>query len=161
VQGPVVVSVLVKTREFKLSYMVIQVSVFWVVMSYIDVVAHQQHFFDSQLSSPERWMQHGPLKRWYPTIALQGVTTQKNSNLQSRENFNSRMCIQLDVSVLVRICSVSLTFLTGSHCTYISHRTNPKHFVCSLRTALFICSLVGRVRITLQLRGQSVRPSWR
>jgi hypothetical protein len=28
-------------------------------------------------SQPRRWMQHGPLKRWYPTTTLHGVTTQK------------------------------------------------------------------------------------
>jgi hypothetical protein len=28
-------------------------------------------------SQPRRWRQHGPLKRWYPTTSLHGVTTQK------------------------------------------------------------------------------------
>jgi hypothetical protein len=28
-------------------------------------------------SQPRRRMQHGPLKRWYPTTTLHGVTTQK------------------------------------------------------------------------------------
>jgi hypothetical protein len=28
-------------------------------------------------SQPRRWRQHGPLKRWYPTTILHGVTTQK------------------------------------------------------------------------------------
>jgi hypothetical protein len=35
-----------------------------------------QHYKASQ---PRRWRQHGPLKRWYPTTTLQGVTTQKTS----------------------------------------------------------------------------------
>jgi hypothetical protein len=30
-------------------------------------------------SSPWRWRQHGPPKRWYPTTTLHGVTTQKIS----------------------------------------------------------------------------------
>jgi len=30
-------------------------------------------------SQPERWKQHGPLKRWYPTTTLHLVTTQKTS----------------------------------------------------------------------------------
>jgi len=25
------------------------------------------------------WKQHGPLKRWYPTTTLHGITTHKNS----------------------------------------------------------------------------------
>jgi myosin-crossreactive antigen len=33
-----------------------------------------QHYTASQ---PRRWRQHGPLKRWYPTTTLHGVTTQK------------------------------------------------------------------------------------
>jgi hypothetical protein len=32
---------------------------------------------DSILTSPWRWRQHGPPKRWYPTATLHGVTTQK------------------------------------------------------------------------------------
>jgi hypothetical protein len=28
-------------------------------------------------TSPWRWRQHGPLKRWYPTTELHGITTQK------------------------------------------------------------------------------------
>jgi len=31
------------------------------------------------ISSGWRWRQHGPLKRWYPTTTLHGVTTQKTS----------------------------------------------------------------------------------
>jgi hypothetical protein len=30
-------------------------------------------------SQPRRWRQHGPLKLWYPTTTLYGVTTQKTS----------------------------------------------------------------------------------
>jgi hypothetical protein len=33
-----------------------------------------QHYTASQ---PRRWRQHGPLKRWYPTTTLHGVTAQK------------------------------------------------------------------------------------
>jgi hypothetical protein len=33
-----------------------------------------QHYTTSQ---PRRWMQHGPLKRWYPTTTPYSVTTQK------------------------------------------------------------------------------------
>jgi hypothetical protein len=33
-----------------------------------------QHYTASQL---RRWRQHGPLRRWYPTTTLHGVTTQK------------------------------------------------------------------------------------
>jgi len=31
------------------------------------------------MSSPCRWRQHGPLKHWYPTTTLYGVTTPKTS----------------------------------------------------------------------------------
>jgi len=32
-----------------------------------------------RISRPWRWRQQGPLKRWYPTAILHGVTTQKTS----------------------------------------------------------------------------------
>jgi hypothetical protein len=39
-----------------------------------------------------QWRQHGPPKRWYPTITLHGVTTQKTSTESShrRESLKSR-----------------------------------------------------------------------
>jgi len=45
----------------------IQIKVFWVVTPY-SVVGYQR------LRGPWRWRQHGPLKRWYPTTALHGVS---------------------------------------------------------------------------------------
>jgi len=33
------------------------------------------HFF--KVTTPWRWRQHGPPKRWYPTTAQHGVTTQR------------------------------------------------------------------------------------
>jgi len=34
-----------------------------------------QHYTESRC----RWRQHGPLKRWYPTTTLHGMTSQKIS----------------------------------------------------------------------------------
>jgi len=36
-----------------------------------------QHY--TAYTSPWRWRQYGPPKRWYPTTKLDGVTTQKTS----------------------------------------------------------------------------------
>jgi hypothetical protein len=40
----------------------------------IDILPHHYTALE-----PWRWRQHGPLKRWCPTITLYGVTTQKTS----------------------------------------------------------------------------------
>jgi hypothetical protein len=47
-------------------------------------IRHAQNVWSQGvLGSPGRWMQHGPLKRWYPTTTLHGVTTQKTSTSNS------------------------------------------------------------------------------
>jgi len=48
-----------------------------------------------QRHNPEDWRrrQHGPLRLWYPTTKLHGITTQENSNLHLRENIKSRIKI--------------------------------------------------------------------
>jgi hypothetical protein len=45
-------------------------------MDFWNVGILPQHYTASQ---PRRWMQHGPLKRWYPTPTLHGVTTKKTA----------------------------------------------------------------------------------
>jgi hypothetical protein len=45
-----------------------------------------QHYSTSQ---PTRWRQHGPLKRWYPTTTLHGVTTQKMEAARTSETLVS------------------------------------------------------------------------
>jgi hypothetical protein len=40
-------------------------------------------------SQPRRWRQHGPLKRWYPTTTLHGVTTQKKEAAWTSETMVS------------------------------------------------------------------------
>jgi hypothetical protein len=52
----------------------VQVEVFWVVMS-VSIMLGCQCFRDS----PWRWRQHRSPKRWYPTITLHGVTTERTS----------------------------------------------------------------------------------
>jgi hypothetical protein len=39
-------------------------------------------------TSPRRWRQNGPLKRWYPTITLHGVRTQKTEDGGSMDLWN-------------------------------------------------------------------------
>jgi len=46
----------------------------------------------SEFSSPWRWRQHGPPKRWYPTTRLPGVTIQKNLDFHRRENLKIHNC---------------------------------------------------------------------
>jgi len=50
-----------------------QVDVFLVATPYSVLVGYQH--LRGEVTSPRRWMQHGPLKRWYPTTTLYGVTT--------------------------------------------------------------------------------------
>jgi hypothetical protein len=45
-----------------------------------------QHYTASQ---PRRWRQHGPLKRWYTTTTLHGVTTQKMEAVRTSETLAS------------------------------------------------------------------------
>jgi len=40
-----------------------------------DIRTYIYAFFPIPATSPWRWRQHGPLKRWYPAAALHGVTT--------------------------------------------------------------------------------------
>jgi len=64
----------------------IQFMVFWVVVPCNAVVGC--HRFGGPCCLH---LQRGLLKRWYSTTTLYGVTTQKNSNLHSRENLKSRI----------------------------------------------------------------------
>jgi hypothetical protein len=45
-----------------------------------------QHYTASQ---PRRWRQYGPLKRWYPTTTIHGVTTQKMEAVWTSETLVS------------------------------------------------------------------------
>jgi hypothetical protein len=66
-----------------------QVKVFWVVVGYQrferpcclhlqrEVAGVSMPFSSTPATSPWRWRQHGPLKCWYPTTILHGVTTRK------------------------------------------------------------------------------------
>jgi len=49
------------------------------VVWWLDTNASDNHV--ATIFKSERWRQHGPPKRWYPTATLHGVTAQKNSTL--------------------------------------------------------------------------------
>jgi len=56
----------------------IQVEFFWIVTPCSAVVGYLSVcFIPSPVTSPWRWMQHGPLKHLYLTTTLHDVTTQK------------------------------------------------------------------------------------
>jgi hypothetical protein len=64
---------------------------FWVGTPCSDVVGYQR-------TSPWRWWQHDPPKRWYPTATLHGVTTHKTST-RKRVTLLSPLSIQITCTV--------------------------------------------------------------
>jgi len=61
-------------------------ALFWVVTPCIGVVGYQRFRCSCclylQFTSPWRWKQYGPPKRWYPATALHGVTTRRRYGMK-------------------------------------------------------------------------------
>jgi len=81
-QNRKIVSVLTKERFEDSTVVKIQDGVFWIVTSCDDVIWYWNFgwpYYSVFRTSPWKWRQHGPPKRWY-TTSLHDVTIQKKKS---------------------------------------------------------------------------------
>jgi hypothetical protein len=108
------------------------VEVFWIVTPCSVVVGYQN--FRGQ-SSPRRWRQHVPPKRWYPTTTLHGVTTQMTST-----------------GNITAVKATKLAIYDLFEC-YISHFISVNFILlCQLGPSAFRCLFFFSFRLSLQKR---------
>jgi hypothetical protein len=98
--------------------------------------------FQWSMLPPGGWMQHGPLKRWYPTTTLHDVTTQKTSTwihetVLSCYTFDSCIIIVNNRPCLLDACSVECI---------ISYHFIPSVTVRSSCTMRYTCNFQSSCR---------------
>jgi hypothetical protein len=70
-----------------------------------------------QRTSPWRWRQHGPPKRWYPTATLHGVRTQKTSSWIFTADKTSDHCtLSLASPYLHNFSQINFNIILGHTC---------------------------------------------